>query len=58
MYLRIRYKKLGGHYHCRVFIGQSKVHTLANAGSLTFNEREWPLVSDVLRTIAEVMEDE
>ena len=43
-YIRIRYKKLGGHYYCRVFSSQMVDGTYAKNGDLVFDEREWPQV--------------
>ncbi len=47
-YIRIRWKKLGGHYHCRLFTSQDYLGTYANCGELTFDEREWVEVRDKL----------
>lgn len=47
-YIRIRFKKLGGHYHCRVFTSQNFNGTYANCGELTFDEREFIGVKDKL----------
>lgn len=41
-YIRIRYEKVGGHFHCRVFTSQVADGTYANCGSLVFDEREFP----------------
>lgn len=41
-YIRIRYEKAGGHYHCRLFTTQTKHGTYANCGTLVFDEDEWP----------------
>ena len=45
-YIRIRWKQLGGHIHCRVFTSQNYEGTFANCGTLVFDEREWPEVRD------------
>ena len=55
-YIRIRWQKLGGHYHCRVFTTQNYNGTYAKCGDLTFDEREWPEVQDKLSR-AEFMEE-
>ena len=47
-YIRIRFKKLGGHYHCRLFTGQNYDGTFANCGELTFDEREFADVKGTL----------
>ena len=57
-HIRIRYKKLGGHIHCRVFTSQNGPgYTYANCGSLVFDEREWPEVQDKLSR-CELINDE
>lgn len=40
-FIRIRYRKQGGHYHCRVFSSQHSDGTYAKNGDLVFDEREW-----------------
>lgn len=47
-YIRIRWKKLGGHYHCRMFSTQTKDGTYAMNGELVFDEREWVNVRNML----------
>lgn len=47
-YIRIRYRKQGGHYHCRLFTSQNYNGTFAKCGDLVFDEREWPEVRDKL----------
>ena len=56
--MRIRYKKLGGHIHCRVFTAPWPDQTFAKVGELVFDEREWPDVRDMLRTAQLVKEDQ
>lgn len=58
MNLRIYYKQLGGHVHCRVFVGKAKGFTHAKSGDLVFGAEEWPIISDMLRSIAEVLPEE
>lgn len=59
MLMRIRYKKLGGHYHCRVFTARGNIDsTFAKCGSVVFDEREWPEVRALFeRGGAEVLEE-
>jgi hypothetical protein len=38
--LKIYFKKEGGHYHCRVFIGVFN-QTFAKVGELVFSEDDW-----------------
>lgn len=47
-YIRIRYKKQGGHFHCRLFTSQVANGTYANCGELVFDEREFVDVQDKL----------
>ena len=58
MIMRLRYKKLGGHYHCRLFTAREANQTFAKCGDLVFDEREW---GEVLATFecggAEVIEE-
>ena len=47
--LRIRYKKLGGHYHCRVFIGVPG-NTFAKVGDLILDEVDWDQIEHMFRS--------
>mgnify|MGYP001617173445 CR=1 FL=1 len=47
-YIRIRFKKLGGHYHCRVFTTQTYDGTYANCGDVCFDKQEFADVRDKL----------
>ena len=47
-YIRIRYKKQGGHYHCRLFTARSYLSTYAKCGELVFDEHEFTDVRDKL----------
>ncbi len=58
MHLRVYYRQVGGHVHCRVFSGPSKEKTHAKNGDLTFSEAEWHAsVWDALVSIAEVVQE-
>jgi hypothetical protein len=57
MHLRMRVKKVGTHYRCRVFSGNEAKTTHAMNGELVFDEREWPEVKELLTRIAEVIEE-
>lgn len=39
--MRIRFVKLGGHYHCRVFTAPTSDQTFAKCGELVFDEDDW-----------------
>lgn len=56
MHLRIYWKKLGGHYHCRVFSAPTKAMTHACNGTLVFDEREWEAAAfNIFSGIAEMI---
>ena len=57
MHLRIRAKKIGTHYHCRVFSGREENSTHARNGELIFSENEWLEVKEQLSRIAEVIDE-
>lgn len=46
--MRVRYTKLGGHYHCRVFTARQENQTFANCGELVFDETEWESVKELM----------
>jgi hypothetical protein len=41
MHVRARYKKLGAHFHVRVFVGKDRHTTHALAGELVLDEEEF-----------------
>lgn len=55
-FIRIHYKRFGGHYHCRLFTTQTKDGTYAKCGDLVFDEHEWADIKNKLSAI-EFMED-
>lgn len=57
-YIRIRFKKLGGHFHCRVFTSQNADGTFASCGELVFDEREFIEVQDKLSRCEWIYEEE
>lgn len=46
--MRVRYKKLGGHYHCRVFTARRADTTYAKNGELVFDDMEWEDVKKIM----------
>lgn len=48
MMIKVRWEKLGGHYHCAVFTGKGMNMTFAKCGDLVFDEQEWPEIRDTL----------
>lgn len=57
MVIRLRYKQLGGHVHCRLFTAREVRQTFAKCGDLVFDELEWPVVKARFESIGEVLED-
>ncbi|HLX21671.1 MAG TPA: hypothetical protein VKR23_16110 [Gaiellaceae bacterium] len=53
--LRLRYRQLGGHMHCRVFSARATDHTFGTAGDLVFAVEEWPAVRAVLERVIEIL---
>ena len=41
MIFRVRYKKLGCHYYCRVFSARVPNNTFAKLGTLCLSEDDW-----------------
>ena len=57
--LRLRWKREGAHYHCRLFTSFALQGTFAKSGDLVFGAQEWPGVFMAFQKIAEVLpEDE
>ena len=46
--VRVRYRKLGGHYHCRVFTAKLPNQTYAKNGDLVFSEQEFEDVQQIM----------
>lgn len=38
---RVRYRKLGGHYHLRIFSARTRESTFAKLGDLVMDEDDW-----------------
>ena len=57
-YIRVRYEKLGGHFHCRLFTTQTQHGTYAKCGDLVFNEREFPEVQNQLSAIEWISDED
>ena len=59
MVFRLRYKKLGGHVHCRLFEAVDDTKTYAKNGDLVFDERSWPeFLAQTGRTSIEVIPED
>lgn len=56
MHLRYRYEVLGGHTHCRVFMGPDRQH-LASCGSLVMRNEEFNLLKARLRGAEDLLID-
>ena len=46
--MKIRYEKLGGHYHCTIFTARQPNMTYANCGNVVFDEREWDDIRHII----------
>lgn len=46
MQIRLRYKKEGGHYHCRVFIRHGGDGTFVRSGDLVLDEKDFKAMSE------------
>lgn len=57
MIIKFYFKLLGGHYHVRVFTGESDNMTFASCGQLTFDEREWDGLRNVLNSAVRFIPD-
>jgi hypothetical protein len=53
--IRIRFRQLGGHVHCRVFTAPGPDRTFAKNGDLIFDERKWPDVREKLSRVCELL---
>ncbi len=48
MIIKVRYEKLGGHYHCAVFSTKAEWRTFEKCGDLVFRDHEWDEVRQTL----------
>jgi len=56
--MRLRYRVLGGHVHCRLFTAKAPGQTFAKCGDLTFAIEEWAAVCVALdQADVEIMPD-
>ena len=59
MIFRIRYKKLGGHIHCRFFEAEDHTKTFSKNGDLVFDEKSWKeFLFQTGRTAIEIIPEE
>lgn len=54
--MRVRFRKLGGHYHCQVFTAKVPNMSYCKNGDLVFDEHEWEDVKRIMSG-AEFRED-
>lgn len=47
MLIRLRYRKLGNHIHCRMFTAPGIDRTFAKNGDIVFDDLEWPTVREM-----------
>jgi len=53
--LRLRYRVLGGHVHCRWFTAPDPTEVFAKAGDLVFTVEEWPSLCALLAPVVELL---
>ena len=58
MIFRIRFRCLGGHYHCRVFQARMPGHTWEKNGDLIFDEAGWSAFAALVNGRLEIVPDE
>lgn len=59
MVIRIRYKQLGGHIHCRVFTAKAKNMTFQKHGELVFSVGlQWDMFRDMMHSAVEFVPEE
>lgn len=56
MVFRVRYKLLGGHYHCRIFSAKASDQTFAKMGEVVLRENEFDAFKKCM--IAEFLPEE
>ena len=49
--MKVKYEKLGGHYHCTIFTARGKDMTYANCGEVVFDEREWGDIQEIMQGV-------
>lgn len=55
--IRVRFRVLGGHVHCRLFTAAPPYTTFAKSGDLVFNLTEWPDIRTRLINSVEFIEE-
>ena len=55
---RIRFRKLGKHYHCRMFSARNPNETFAKNGDLVFDDREFDSVKAAMPGVEFIDEGE
>jgi hypothetical protein len=50
IYFRVRWRKVGGHYHCRVFSRPASSFTWALLGVLVMDEQDWHGFQNAVRS--------
>ena len=54
---RIWFRKLGGHYHCRMFSARNPHETFAKNGELVFDEQEFDSVKAAMPAVEFIDEE-
>lgn len=55
---RVRYRLLGGHYHCRVFSARASNQTFAKLGELTMDTDDWLTFLEHVGTRWEILRED
>jgi hypothetical protein len=58
MVIRVRYRPIAQHVHCRVFIASAPHLTFTKVGDLIVDERDWPAVRQLLGSACEWVEED
>ena len=56
--VRLRFRQIGGHIHCRLFTAPRQGTTFAKCGDVIFSVLEWPAVRSALADVIEVLAEE
>lgn len=57
-HFRVRWKRLGGHYHCRVFSAENPAGTFAKLGDLVMDERDWESFQMLFGSLIQLLPEE
>jgi hypothetical protein len=58
MVIRVRYRPIAQHMHCRVFTASAPHLAFTKVGDLIVNEHDWPAVRQLLGSACEWVEED